>query len=126
MKKLSELPNDTLLTVAFNKSDSVYTLYTKEELMNSGNLSWHKGQNHYITIAERITAEFDLYEALETNEEDIMYIGWTKDVKRNFDKANIDFKEINKIINAILEQNPTHYEGEEVEIDIVPQEMGEV
>lgn len=108
MKKLSEIDDDTLLTVTPKGYDG--TVMDKEEFMQS---SYYIDRDEVdVAIAEETFASFSLYYALECLEDD-MHEDWLSNVMSAIPK---DVRErIEAEINSYLDKEPTYYPGEAVD-----------
>ena len=118
MKKLSELPIDTMLTVSTGE-----TIMTKEYFLDSAEfLDYPRELFPDVTIAEKTFVTFDLPAIIERLGEDETYEDWETDVwndiGRSMKKKIID--EAVDELNRIFKNNPTYWEGEPVEIDMSP------
>lgn len=108
MKKLSEIANDTLLTVTPKGYDG--TTMDKEEFMQS---SYYLDRADVeVAIAKETFASFDLYYALECLEDD-MHDDWLSNVMSAIPKEVRE--RIEAEINGYLEKEPTYYPGESVD-----------
>lgn len=117
MSKLSELSNDTWLTVAY-QDDSEFKVMTKEDFINDGYLRECKTEPLRVTVADITIVKFDLNYAIENAGEDETYENWYDDVMNAIDKIDGIDGFINKI-DDILKNHPTYWETDDiVEIDI--------
>lgn len=125
MKKLSELSNDTLLTVKQRLGGDFSVMSKKGFLDSYYFLDYQTEPFPNITIAEPFYAKFDLYNWLVYVGEDHCYEGWVEDVCERLaiepeTKAFIDR------VDQIFRAYPTYYEGEPVEVDIMPNDSIEM
>lgn len=117
MKKLSELSRDTILTVE-NRNHGGFSVMDVAEYINSE----YYLECHKTTIAEEIypkTTIEDIAEMLACNYEDEMHEDWGDRIQEAITYSKKDFEPFVKNLNRIFEKNPTYYEGEPVEIDIL-------
>lgn len=108
MKKLSDLADDTLLTVTLSGYD--VAVMDKEEFLQS---SFYLDRDDVeVAIAEEVFASFDLYYALECLEDD-MHEDWLSNVMSTIPKEVRT--RIEAEINGYLEKEPTYYPSEAVD-----------
>lgn len=110
MKKLSEISKDTMLIIMENACDGV--VMDKEDFLQSHYYIDKDYANVKVAIADEMYASFDLESALQSIGEDEMHEDWLENV---MDKLSDARENIEKIINAVLETEPTYYDGEKLE-----------
>lgn len=118
MVKLSELPMDTMLTVKWHGcSDNV--LMDKADLLHPDYFpAWDTGIP-YVTVARKEVKIFCLRSILEDMGYDA-YEGW--DFETYEDIMNYpETMAFLKNMKDVLDNRPIYWEGEEVEIDILPE-----
>lgn len=117
MKNLSEIRNDTMLTVQ-TRDWSEFEVMSKQDFIESDtyvNRPYIEDSNYpEVTIAVKSVAKFDLENALE-NLEDDMYEDWLPSVMSDISKE--DRERIENDINKYLEGRPSYWEGEMVDIE---------
>lgn len=108
--KLSELSNDTVLGL----DDFDIPIFTKEEYLI--NREYYNGA---VYLAEPKQVYFKLADAIENSIEDEVYEDCVQDVMYDLDnRETMNTKEIEKIINDAIQNNPTYDRGQEIEIDM--------
>ena len=118
MKKLSEISNDTMITVE-HRYDGDFEVMSKADFLESAYfLDFPVEPFPMITIADAVRARFSLSDAIETLSDE-MHEDWFSDVGYALAEA-LNIKEIEKKINDILDEYPTYYQGETINIDIEP------
>lgn len=124
MIKLSELNDEDFLTVK-HVYDNDFSVMTKEEFMESSYyLDYPKEPFPKVTKAIESTAYFDLYDAIKSIDYDEdMYEDWIYDVWNDI-CSSLDVVKINKTIKEIFTAHPSYWEGEDIEIDILPELVG--
>jgi hypothetical protein len=122
MKKLSELSLETMLTVK-HQFDGEMDIMSKKGYLNSAYfLDYPAEPFTTVTVADKTVVRFDIDGIIERLSEDETYEDWEEDVWYDIEHSNIDIKAIEKAFNDIFENNPTYWEGEVVEIDIIPEQ----
>ena len=117
MIKLSELPQDTMLTVESNHSGEIFIM-TKEDFLNSSYfLDYPVEPFPKVTVADKTVVKFSLWNYIKWLGEDETHESWADDVYDDLmyypeTKAFID------TIKQVFENNPTYWEGNLVEIDM--------
>jgi len=117
MKKLSEINNETMLTVQ-TKEWSEFEVMSKQDFIESDtyvNRPYIEDSNYpEVTVAVKSIAKFNLEYALESLEDE-MYEDWLASVMRDISKE--DRERIENDINKYLEARPSYWEGEMVDIE---------
>lgn len=119
MKKLSELNNDTMLTVQ-HRHNGDFSVMSKEDFLDSSYfLDYPVEPFPVVTVAETTVPRVDLESFIEYIGEDETYEGWAEDVCQSIlsDPITQDF--LTKL-NHIISLHPVYWEGEPVEVDIFP------
>ena len=124
MKNLSELSNDTILTVA-HQNDGDFSIMTKEEFLDC--VYFHDfsvESSPEVTIAKITTKKFtttSLEMYLEQLGWDDTYEDWDKDVMNYL--LTIGYaNQIVEMMNEAFTEYPIYYEGERVIVDIQPED----
>lgn len=118
MKKLSELSEDTMLTVEHRNDGEMEIMSVKDYYDSCYYLDYPVEPLTKVTIAEKTCAKFNLCEVLERIGEGETHESWYEDVLHDIDKSDLDVKGFEEKINTILSRNPTYWDGEEILIDV--------
>lgn len=119
MEKLSELSEDTMLTVQIGNGD--INVMSKKDFLNSSEYL-ERGPDVQIEDYPQVTigvpqvAEFSFEYAFECSGDE-MYEGWSDNVTYALEKQGFDLKWIEEVINKVFAEHPTYYEGKLVDID---------
>lgn len=123
MIKLSELNAEDYLTVQ-HVYDGDFSVMTKEEFMESSYyLDYPKEPFPKVTKAIETTVYFNLYDIIKSLGDDEAYEDWIYDVWVDI-CSSLDVWKINKTIKKIFTAHPSYWEGEDIEIDILPELVG--
>ncbi|WP_333792024.1 hypothetical protein [Muricomes intestini] len=119
MEKLSELREDTMLTVQIGNGD--INVMSKKDFMNSSEYldrepDLQREDYPEVTIGVPQVADFSFEYALECAGDE-MYEDWKTNVTYSLEKQGFDFKGIEKVINKVFAEHPTYYVGKLVDID---------
>lgn len=108
--KLSELKNDEKICVG-----GIENIMEKQDYLFD--IEEYKGKPVYL--AEKVQVYFSLSDAIENQIEDEVYEDCVNDVMYDLDnRSTMNTKEIEKIINDAIENNPSYEQGAEIEIDV--------
>lgn len=119
MKKLSELSMETMLCVE-HQNDGDFDVMSKEDYLNSGQfLDYPVEPFTAVCLACKQVKRFDLWDYIEYTGEDDTYDGWDFDVYNDVKDTDVTLEFINQM-NDAFNRNPTYWEGEKVEVDMVP------
>ena len=111
MRKLSELSNDTMLTVGNGPE-----IMTKEAFLDSA--YFLDGEQVEVTIADKCVETFSFADLIEERKEN-NYEDWDEEVNRDISSEQWEIlKKAEKVINEIFEGRPCFWEGKKVEVDI--------
>lgn len=120
MIKLSELGMDTMLTVQ-HQNDGDMDVMTKQDYLDSAYfLDYPVEPFTAVTVAAKSIVKFNLYDTLHHAGEDEMYEDWYDDVVNALEAFGPEIDTLTTKINKVLANNPTWWEGEPVEIDMLP------
>ena len=116
MIKLSELPNDAMLTVG----GSDFRIMDKSDFLESAYfLDYGIGPCPTVTLAEKTVQTFDLDWIIELIGDGEVYEGWGDDVIRDIYSMPETAAFLGKV-KEVFERHPTYWEGEPVCVDMQP------
>ncbi|KAF5050635.1 hypothetical protein DSECCO2_427320 [anaerobic digester metagenome] len=121
MKKLSELSMDTMLCVG-HQNDREFDVMPKEDYLRSYQfLDYPAEPFTSVCLADKSVLTFDLFDAIERIGDGSSYEGWDEDVYNDI-KDLPETKAFLEKFKEVSERNPTYWEGEAVEIDMIPEQ----
>lgn len=118
MIKLSEFPNDTMLTVESNYCGDLYIMPKEDFLQSAYFLDYPVEPFPKVTVADKTVIKFDLWDWIEHLGWDDAHESWCEDVYNDL----IDYPETKAFlerVKKVFENNPTYWEGQPVEIDMM-------
>lgn len=123
MIKLSQLPDNAMLTVSHRYDGEIELMDKADFLQSSYFLDYPVEPFPSVTLADKQIQTFDLFDVIERIGEDDTYEGWDLDVYNDIRNAPETEAFLN-LIRMVFERHPTFWEGNPVEIDMVPGERG--
>jgi len=120
MIKLSQLPDDTMLTVSHRYDGEIELMDKADFLQSAYFLDYPVEPFPSVTLAVKQVQTFDLYDVIERIGEDDTYEDWDLDVYNDLRNAPETEAFLN-LIHTVFERHPTFWEGKPIEIDMVPE-----
>lgn len=120
MKKLSELSMDTMLCVG-HQNDGEFDVMSKDDYLRSSQFIDYPAEPFTsVCLADKSVLTFDLFDAIERIGDDSSYEDWDEDVYNDI-KDLPETKAFLEKFKEVSERNPTYWEGEAVDIDMIPE-----
>lgn len=119
MKKLSELSDDTMLTVEHKSwyggkvMDKMDLIQQLEGIRNDGYLD-----ELVVRIAEATYATFSFDDVIEWAADE-MHEDWIDNVTADLEGSHLDIRWIEDQINDIYKRNPSYHAGDLVEVNVI-------
>ena len=109
-----------MLTIQ-HRNDGDFGVMTKRDYLDSAYfLDYPVEPFTTVSEAAKSVVKFNLYDTLYHDGEDEMYEDWCDDVTNALEVLGPEIDNLTIKINEVLANHPTWWEGEPVEIDILP------
>ena len=123
MRKLTELPMDTMLAIERSDYDDLKIMDVHDFLSSEYFDNFPEKPFPKVFLAESTREKFDLFNAIESICDGTTYDDCAEDVYNDVKDAPETAAFI-KLLNEVFQRHPTYWEGEPVEVDIVPEKRG--